>query len=751
MFQSGQRSMSDDAVSEAKLWSDMGEDDTKPAGEKCDKLSSSPQRRQWFSRFLLPIDMRAVALFRVAVGCICMSELMQMFFDRHLRLYDTGMCPSQRCMGNLRKTGFGLYDAAGRPLAVLGLLSVHFVVNSCYVLGFDSRLASVGLWVFQYSLEARLTSSGGGGLDVLRAVLFWSLFLPLGGSYSLDSLARRLEGRVHNVKAPNFSIVLAITLQFVYLYYSAGSVKMHRQSWREGIAVEHVLQLQSVVKHPLGPIIGQWKTLCKLLTYTAVYVEKYGGFLLLVPNQTVRAITLFVFFGFHIGMHLTMTIDAFQLTMISGLLLLLPGQCCDFFERKLRPFGCRLQEHLGCTPVPRPVSVAWAEGHLFSLVCKTTAKLQTIVAHILPLALIYFVSTNICQQLIRRSPSSCYPSHVFEASIPWLDLFGMRQSHVMFNDPVGIGNGAYLIVGLASSSRKDPRSDWKVVSLWYDATLSFEGHLLSLDVNTLLATPSIKTHKWFKFFDHMDGLDASSDTFASSFAQFACEAWDEQPHWGLPPTDVRRLLGINILKIVQDRDRYTLEWQRPQAEMLFQYPCHDVATEEIARGEYWFPYVTGIMPEDIKATMNADNPSSCNVEVFYVRPSTGEERPRKFLQPGATERYSSFVGHTWHFRWPWAPFPAEPAARITLSFNPIQKVSLPSLRARVTLENRANKSAEIYWQKLDGPMIKHGSLPGLKRETSSVEVCIIYTFVYDDHNETFQVGPSPEQVFAAGK
>jgi hypothetical protein len=169
---------------------------------------------------------------------------------------------------------------------------------------------------------------------VLRCLLFWGMFLPLGASYSLDR-ARDSSGR-----APPRSIfsaaTLALLLQVAFIYLFT-ALKKTDPTWQtEGSAVWYALSLEGF-STSLGRYLLHYPELLTVLTFATLYLEMFGPCLAFVPfwNAWFRLTAVILFFLFHLGLLLTMDVGFFSYICWVGWSAFLPGAFWDFLERRL--------------------------------------------------------------------------------------------------------------------------------------------------------------------------------------------------------------------------------------------------------------------------------------------------------------------------------------------------------------------------------------------------------------------------------
>src|SRR5262249_1019065 len=260
---------------------------------------SGPSVRQ-VVRQVFGLDLRSLALFRVCLALVLLWDLLVRAGDLRAHYTDQGILP----VANVPVTS---------PISVHNLngpfgyqASLFVIAALCAVgllLGWRTRVMTLFCWFLNVSLQARNVGIIHGGDTLLRNLLFWSLFLPLGEYFSLD--ARRSRAAP---PAPRYlSMATAAYIGQICLVYWFPAIWRSDVAWRvDGTALGIALHIDSLVT-PLGVWVREHETLAKALTLGSLYLEAVGPALLLLPFWTDQWRTLVValFVGFHVGIGLT--------------------------------------------------------------------------------------------------------------------------------------------------------------------------------------------------------------------------------------------------------------------------------------------------------------------------------------------------------------------------------------------------------------------------------------------------------------
>ncbi|WP_254425860.1 HTTM domain-containing protein [Haloprofundus sp. MHR1] len=291
------------------------------------------------------IDTRALAAFRISLGLLLVADLA--LRARYLEAFytDAGVLP--------RALLYDLYPT-------LSQLSVHTLSGSLWVqallflfaglcglallLGYHTRTALLLSFLLLVSLHARNPGVLNGGDSVLRRLLFWGLFLPLGERWSVDALRR-----VETPRERAATLASAALLVQVVLVYAVNAVfKLRGDLWLDGEAVRYVLSLQQFTIL-LGDTLAQFPALLHAfdLLWLGLVVASP---LLLVLTGRLRTLLVLAFAGMHVGMLLTMRIGLFPLVSVTALLVFLPPSVWDWSVDRFSGSVERAAGRLGLAP-----------------------------------------------------------------------------------------------------------------------------------------------------------------------------------------------------------------------------------------------------------------------------------------------------------------------------------------------------------------------------------------------------------------
>src|SRR5690606_30362650 len=166
------------------------------------------------------VDTRALGIFRIGLGLMLLYDLGSRSLDMTAHYTDDGFMPRQRLVGGwVSPLFYSFHNWGGNVASQAILFAVAAVFATMLLVRYRTRIAAVMSFVLLASLQGRNYLILQGGDDILRVMLFWSLFTPLAARYSVDAVLAAHAG----VKAPApprvFSIgALALVCQLFAMY-----------------------------------------------------------------------------------------------------------------------------------------------------------------------------------------------------------------------------------------------------------------------------------------------------------------------------------------------------------------------------------------------------------------------------------------------------------------------------------------------------------------------------------------------------
>lgn len=279
-------------------------------------------------REVFGVDLRSLALLRIGLGLLLLVDiaLRAQFLEAHYS--DFGLFPRSLAAAFHGPWALSLHMANGACWFQAGLFFIQCVFALGLTVGYYSRLCGLVSFVLLVSLHYRNPMILTGADNLLLALLFWGLFLPLGARCSLDAVQtpnpRPGSSRYLSVASG------AILIQVMSLYLFTALLKTGEVWWPEGTAVYYALHLDQLAT-PFGVWLRQFPELLQALSYLVLSLEYAAPILAFIPIATpaVRGLVLAALAAMHLGFWLCLEIGFFPFASLVSLTVLIPTVLWD--------------------------------------------------------------------------------------------------------------------------------------------------------------------------------------------------------------------------------------------------------------------------------------------------------------------------------------------------------------------------------------------------------------------------------------
>lgn len=277
------------------------------------------------------IDTRALAAFRIFLGLLLLSDLVLRSRDLTAFYTDSGVLPQsvlETRFPGLSHLSIHTISGAAWFQAVLFIVAAIFAL--LLLVGYRTRVSTAISFVLLVSLHARNPVLLNAGDSLLRRLLLWGIFLPLGERWSVDSLYD--EG--HGERVVTLASV-GLLVQVVVIYTANALFKLRGELWMRGVAVEYVFSLHNLTTF-VGDALARYPTMLHAFDKVWFTMIVTSALLILLAGWS-RAAFASLFIGMHFGMFLTMHLGLFPLISITALLPFLPSVVWDSVDRFVEP------------------------------------------------------------------------------------------------------------------------------------------------------------------------------------------------------------------------------------------------------------------------------------------------------------------------------------------------------------------------------------------------------------------------------
>ncbi|MEA5534476.1 DCC1-like thiol-disulfide oxidoreductase family protein [Crocosphaera sp. XPORK-15E] len=277
------------------------------------------------------LDLRSLAVFRIGLALIVMADLFSRARGINAHYTDAGVLSREALTKELLHPwywSFHLINGSFSWQAFLFLIA--FLIALSLLVGYRTRLAIIATWALNISLQNRNPALIFAGDDVLRAMLFWAMFLPLGCSYSFDSALNSSKKLLPKRVISGATFAFIIQLIFIYTWSAAYKTKSSLW-WPDGDAVYYSLNFDQYATEFGHFLLGFPVPILRILTFSALIFEWVGPFIILIPFRTsfFRCVAIISFVLLHLGFELSFSIGVLSYLSVVNWLTLIPTELWD--------------------------------------------------------------------------------------------------------------------------------------------------------------------------------------------------------------------------------------------------------------------------------------------------------------------------------------------------------------------------------------------------------------------------------------
>ena len=304
------------------------------ASLKLNRLAVNPKSLSTF-KAIFGIDLRTLALLRVMLASMVIVDLVLRSRDLAAHYSDAGILPRAALIGEFHRWLPSIHLLSGSPRVQAALFIVAGLFALALLVGYRTRLVTIVSWALLLSLQARNPVIYHGADLLLRLLLFWGMFLPLGARFSIDAALDRRAQERPNAYFSAATMALLVQCMLVYLF---GALLKSGSAWiPDGTAIYFAVHLDYLAT-PFGVWIGQFPRLLQLLTYFVWCLELVSPLLMFSPvfRLPLRLLAMTLLIAMHLGFFLCLRIGPFPFVSITSLLAFTPGEVWDWLGSRIR-------------------------------------------------------------------------------------------------------------------------------------------------------------------------------------------------------------------------------------------------------------------------------------------------------------------------------------------------------------------------------------------------------------------------------
>ena len=280
-----------------------------------------------FFRTAFGCDLRSLALFRVGLGLVFLTDLLSRARDLRAHYTYFGVVPPPTGPESFIKAW--VHHFIGDTWFQIGVFLFAGLMAMLFVIGYKTRFVTITCWGMLVFIQHQNWLVLQGGDTLLVVLFFWAIFLPLGARYSCDAAVDQTP----SLQSPNeyFSMgTVAILLQVACLYFFSALLKTSPEWMPDGTALYYAMHMTAFVL-PSGRWLLGFPVVMQGFTYFTWILELIGPLLLFSPwfflPLRFSMVGFFVFL--HLGIVAFMAVGLFPLVNLASLILFIPPWCWE--------------------------------------------------------------------------------------------------------------------------------------------------------------------------------------------------------------------------------------------------------------------------------------------------------------------------------------------------------------------------------------------------------------------------------------
>lgn len=303
---------------------------------------------------LFGADLRSLAALRIVLALIVLADVIARARNLRVHYTDAGVLRREVVVGEMNPWSWSLSLINGTAAFQTFLFGLAIVAALGMLVGFRTRLMTIAVWVLIISIQARNPMVLSAADSLLRLLLFWSIFLPLGAWWSVDRY-RRPPSQYRSMQVLSVATV-GLFMQIAIMYWFTALLKTGDEWRRSGTALYYAFSAQHLT-HDLGEYLSQFEAFLKVLTFVTLGLEMVAPALLFFPIFTpqIRTAAVACIMGFQLGIVLTLDLGIFPWTSALCMVCFLPA----WFWDRIAPQAERLMHR---SPARRRFATTLAVG-----------------------------------------------------------------------------------------------------------------------------------------------------------------------------------------------------------------------------------------------------------------------------------------------------------------------------------------------------------------------------------------------------
>lgn len=272
----------------------------------------------WWTR---PIRAEVYAVLRIATAAVLLLDQGLTMLPHLGSLYGGGSAGAPSLfawMFERPNMHWSLLQGVNDPQAVALLFYVWMAATIGLLVGWNTRLCSIVVWVLAVSFTNLNVYAINAGDHIRGMVLLYLMLTPCGAVWSIDACNETSDGRV--CVAHPWALRLLL-IQLAFMYCASGLCKLSGYNWLAGNSLHYVMRDLSLTRFSAEVLpMPYWIT--QLATWSVLFWEI--SFPVLYCFRRTRLLALVAGVMMHAGIFVTMELGCFPLYLLAvyGALLL---------------------------------------------------------------------------------------------------------------------------------------------------------------------------------------------------------------------------------------------------------------------------------------------------------------------------------------------------------------------------------------------------------------------------------------------
>lgn len=310
-------------------------------------------RTGWFSR-RFEVDTRSLAVFRVFIALVVLFDVVLRVRNFTYLYTDQGVVPLEVAREYSPEYSFSVfYLVSNSPTVVAVVFGATAVFSAFLAVGYKTRISTFLVFLCVVSIDVLNPFVLSAADALLRLLLFWSLFLPLGERWSVDAVYVEEPPRD---TVTSFGSVIVL-LQMVFVYLANGYHKIRGSEWWDGEAAL-IMMGRDEMTFLLGDLLSEFPALVRLGGATWFYLLLLS-WLLVVTTGRIRYSFASLFVAGHLTLALSFRIGSLSFVAIAGVLLFYQTEFWEDLGKVRKRWGYSDRENLEAVGVKIANSVPY--------------------------------------------------------------------------------------------------------------------------------------------------------------------------------------------------------------------------------------------------------------------------------------------------------------------------------------------------------------------------------------------------------